>query len=64
MDTNLSQTLRQLKILQLINQRKLLSQCQLTDHFQVHPRTINRDLAALMGKTSIRAAKSSKSSKK
>jgi len=42
MDTNLSQTLRQLKILQLISQR------QLADHFQVHSRTINRDLAALM----------------
>ena len=48
MDTNLSQTLRQLKILQLISQRELISQRQLADHFQVHSRTINRDLAALM----------------
>ena len=48
MDTNLSQTLRQLKVLQLINQRQLISQRQLADHFQVHARTINRDLDTLM----------------
>ncbi len=45
---NLSQTLRQLKILQLINQQGEVSQERLADNFKVSRRTISRDVANLM----------------
>ena len=45
---NYSQTLRQLKILQFINQHESVSKRQLVDRFRVSGRTITHDIGNLM----------------